>query len=220
MNARDLILQLRSSGMSNRAIGAALNRNDSLISQIARGKKPGANLVDSLSALVQKRAGKDVPVPEPERRKTARGTTAKVRRKTKFAQGRTIKVKRQAVKSGAKSIANRIAEAAARGERIAFTVTYGPNARLSKSDGTPIPPDAKEQTTDVAGGGNGFPAAYWQQKITDAGGDVGAALSAWLVDANRLASPVAPIGIELRVWSGESSGAQRQAAGDAGRGYV
>lgn len=198
MSSRDLIIQLRGLGMSNRAIGAALSRNDSLISQIARGKKPGDNLESSLAALVRARQGEAVEVPAPERRKNAAGRVAKVRRKTTYAQGRTARVRQQAVKSGSKPIMKVVDEAARVGGHLAFTIRFGRNARLTKSDGTPIPPTGREQEAELGYGGAGFPAATVQQLVADAGGDVAAALVQWMLDHNRLAAPAKPLGIEVR----------------------
>ncbi|MFJ8188097.1 hypothetical protein [Streptomyces sp. NPDC096105] len=208
--ARDLILQLRAAGMSNRAIGREIGRNDRLIKYVADGEKPGRNLVESLRALAAKRGGDQAAtVPEAPRRKGATGAPAKVRRRTRWAQGRTVKVKQQAVKNGAKAIVARLDAAAAAGDRVAFTVVYGRNVKLTMSDGTPIPPDGKEQYAEIGNRGNGFPAAWVQAQ---AGGDLVGWLGQYLRDANRLAAPADPIGLEIRVWSGTD----RQAAGDEG----
>lgn len=198
MSSRDLIIQLRGLGMSNAAIGREVGRNDSLIGQIARGKKPGGNLEASLEALVRVRQGEAVEVPAAERRKTAAGRVAKVRRKTQYAQGRTARVRRQAVTSGSKAIMKVVDTAARVGGHVAFTVTFGRGAKLTKSDGTPIPSTGKEQQAEVGYGGAGFPAATVQQLVANAGGDVAAALVQWMVDHNRLAAPSAPLGIEVR----------------------
>jgi hypothetical protein len=206
--AQGLVLQLRAAGMSNRSIGREIGRNDRLIKYVADGDKPGRNLVESLRALVAKKGGDQaVTVPEAPRRKTTSGATAKVRRKTRWAQGRTVRVKRQAVRGGAKAVAARLDAAAAAGDRAAFTVTFDNKAKLTMSDGTPIPPDGKEQSAEIGNKGRGFPAAWVRQ---EAGGDLVGWLVQYLIDANRLAAPAAPIGLEIRVWSGTDA----QAAGD------
>ncbi|MFD8943339.1 hypothetical protein ACFV00_15240 [Streptomyces californicus] len=206
--AQALVLQLRGMGMSNRAIGREMNRNDRLIGFVADGKKPAENLVEPLRALVAKRGGDtSVVVPTPERRKTKAGTDAKVRRKTQWAGGRTVRVKRQAVKAGAKAINNKLDQAAGAGKRVAFTVTFDRKAKLSKSDGTPLPPSGKEQTAEVGNRGNGFPAAW---VAAEAGGDITGWVVNHLVETNRLAAPTDPIGLEMRVWDGRDD----QAAGD------
>lgn len=200
MSSRDLIIQLRGLGMSNRAIGAALNRNDSLISQVARGKKPGSNLEGPLEALVRARQGEAVEVPAPQRRMNAAGRVAKVRRRTVYAGGRTARVRQQAVKSGSRAIMKVVDDTARSSGMVAFTVRFGRNARLTKSDGTAIPPTGKEQEAELGWGGQGFPASQVQQMVADAGGDLGAALVQWMLDHNRLAAPAKPLGIEVRSW--------------------
>lgn len=207
-DAQRLVLQLRGMGMSNKAIGREISRNDRLIKYIADGDKPGNNLVEALRGLVAKKGGDQAAtVPAAPRRVTKSGRVAKVRRATKWAGGRTVKVKAQAVKGGSKSINARLAQAAADGARVAFTVTFDRKAKLTKSDGTPIPPDGKEQTAEVGNRGNGFPAAWVQ---SEASGDVAGWLVQYLIDANRLSAPAQPIGLEIRVWSGTP----QQSAGD------
>lgn len=214
MSARDLVLQLRAMGMSNRAIGREIGRNDRLIKYVADGDKPGTNLEAALRGLVEKKGGNEAAVvPAVPRRRDGSGRTAKVRRKTFYAGGRTVRVKAGAIKSGAKSLNARLAEAAAAGARVAFTVTFNKHARLSKSDGTSIPPSGTEQTADVGNKGNGLPAAWINGA---AGGDIAGWLVQYLIDSNRLASPSTPIGLEMRVWDGTDA----QADGDASAGMI
>jgi transcriptional regulator len=86
-SSSESIAKLRASGQSFASIGRALGRDSSLISQIARGKKPGANLSKALNALA---SGKKIKAPE--RRKTKSGQTVKVRTKRRLPSG-GIKVK-------------------------------------------------------------------------------------------------------------------------------
>ena len=72
-NAKDLINKLKASGKSYAEIGRALGRDSSLISQIARGKKPGANLVGSLQEFS---GGKSKPTSPPRRTKKSGGLAA------------------------------------------------------------------------------------------------------------------------------------------------
>lgn len=74
-SSRDLVLSLRSQGMSNKAIGQALGRGASYISKVATGAKPGNGLEGSLSELRDKGS---VATPPP-RRARADGTPARVR---------------------------------------------------------------------------------------------------------------------------------------------
>lgn len=73
--SKDLISELRAQGFSNAEIGRRLNRDSSLIGQIARGTKPGRNLQQALTELV---TGGEVKTP-PFRRTTSDGTLARVR---------------------------------------------------------------------------------------------------------------------------------------------
>ncbi len=73
--SQELILELRAQGFSNAEIGRRLGRDSSLIGQIAKGAKPGANLQQALTELV---SGGEVKTP-PFRRTSSDGTLAKVR---------------------------------------------------------------------------------------------------------------------------------------------
>jgi hypothetical protein len=63
-SAQETIKKLKADGMSYSEIGRKLGRDSSLISQIARGKKKGANLEGALDAIKEKKP----MVPTPERR--------------------------------------------------------------------------------------------------------------------------------------------------------
>ena len=73
--SQDLILELKAQGFSNAEIGRRLGRDSSLIGQVAKGNKPGANLQQALTELV---TGGEVKTP-PYRRTTADGSLARVR---------------------------------------------------------------------------------------------------------------------------------------------
>ena len=75
--SKELILELRAQGLSNAEIGRRLGRDSSLVSQIARGAKPGANLQQALTELV---TGGQVKTP-PFRRTSSDGTLARIRSK-------------------------------------------------------------------------------------------------------------------------------------------
>lgn len=80
--AQELILELKQKGYSYAAIGRILDRDSSLISQIARGKKPGSNLVSGLESIGKQEAA---TIKKPERRVTKSGEVAKVRKPTPAA---------------------------------------------------------------------------------------------------------------------------------------
>ena len=74
-SARELIDRLHNNGLSYSEIGRRIGRDSSLVSQIARGKKPGTNLVGGLESI----AG-GASKATPPRRITASGAPAKVRK--------------------------------------------------------------------------------------------------------------------------------------------
>lgn len=74
-SSQDLIQALQQQGFSNASIGRAVGRDSSLIGQIAKGAKPGANLQGALNELAQ---SGQVTTP-PLRRTTSTGTLARVR---------------------------------------------------------------------------------------------------------------------------------------------
>lgn len=122
--AQELILDLKAKGYSYARIGRELDRDSSLISQIARGKKPGSNLVSSLESV-----GKS-EVKKPERRVTKSGEVAKVRRPKPQAEKakRLLKDKSGRIKfapSSAKEsvFLSRLEKIAEAGGKVSFRVT-------------------------------------------------------------------------------------------------
>jgi hypothetical protein len=93
---------MKARGMSDSAIARAIGRDSSLISQISRGKKPGANLAPALKALSEGRKPR-----APERRKTKTGERARTRglskRTYEFASGskNTLSALRDRARKGA-----------------------------------------------------------------------------------------------------------------------
>ena len=74
-SAKDYIDELASRGLSQGEIAEAVGRDQSLISQIRRGRKPGNNLVASLHELAQTGQVRTTPA----RRQNRTGTAAHVR---------------------------------------------------------------------------------------------------------------------------------------------
>lgn len=117
-NSRELIESLIARGFSQRAIGRAVGRDSSLIAQIRKGAKPGANLTPALAQLAA--TGKVESAPE--RRTTKAGGVAKVRRPTKpsiarltrDAQGRIRRAPMSGKESTIKARLQRIARAGGR----------------------------------------------------------------------------------------------------------
>ena len=76
MASRDLIEGLLAQGYTYSSIGKAIDRDSSLVSQVAKGKKPGRNLEASLEALLKSGLVETLP----PRRTTRSGTQARVRK--------------------------------------------------------------------------------------------------------------------------------------------
>lgn len=201
MSSQDQVNALLADGMTKAEIARAVGRDSSVVSQITSGKKPYANLEPTLAALRDKRAGRDVAIPEAPRRTTKGGQAARVRGKTNLAGGRTVRVKRQAVASGARSILRRLRQAAAAGMRVAFTVVYPTDVPLGKSGHRSPPESEDEHTIELGSGGRGFDAQDWVDRAEQAGDDVGEALSDY-IQRQELGETdgVTPLGIELRTW--------------------
>lgn len=196
--SQDIIVRLHAEGMSYKAIGELIGRNDSLVGQIARGLKPGNNLTASLEAVERNRHGGNVAVPAPERRKNAKGQEAQVRRPT--GKGRTVVVRSPGtIKKGAKSVHNRLVRAAADGQMTAWTVVFPVGTQVGKYPGK-VGHHANAQLANAADFGN-IPAADMEALVLAHGGNVGAALVAHLVAENRLDNAsVMPISIEMRTY--------------------
>lgn len=147
-----LIEQLRAGGLNYNRIAKALGRDSSLIGQIARGKKPGANLLEPLQALA---SGAEV-IPEPARRTTKGGTAARVRQSAKpapapapapapipepekiaFARGKKDSAGRQRISRAYKrssALEKQLREIAARDGNVSVTL-YFRNSQVFAVDG-------------------------------------------------------------------------------------
>lgn len=205
LTSAHLVRQLLAEGMSQQEIADAVGRNSSVISQIIRPVKPKpyANLSPTLEALLAKQRGRKVDVPEAPRRLNAAGELAAVRKPT--AGGRTVHVRSPgAIKSGAKSIANRLKVAERDGLRVAWTVVYPSWVEVGKSPkrtGTGHRPDPDSNIAELGNGGAGYAASEFTGRLSDENGDVGKAITKWLVSQNMLDTPdVTPLSIELRTW--------------------
>lgn len=207
--APELVGQLREAGWRDVDLGRALGRDSSLIFQVGAGRKPGRNLVPSLRALLGTTPSAAPAVPEPARRTTAAGRLAKTRAGEVGGTGwRTIDVKRQAARSGAKGILRAIEDAAATGRHFALDVTLPKSVRVEQSgrrdDRRSRRPGRNEQVVTIGEGGELNPdvwAAYVQREH---GGDVTAAVAAYLVESGRAeaVSREDVRGIQFRSWSG------------------
>lgn len=122
--ATELIAQLKEKGLSYSQIGKALNRDPSLISQVARGKKPGSNLVTSLGQMLE-----GSKPDEPARRVAKSGEAAKVRQSTKSNPSLLVKDEQGRILNAAPTakeyvFANRLKKIAANGGKVSFIIKH------------------------------------------------------------------------------------------------
>lgn len=136
MASRDLINSLKSQGFSYAEIGRRLDRDSSLISQIARGKKKGVNLESGLEKLAK--GAKEVE--KPQRRITKSGEVAKVRKPKQIPKGALLKdksgrIKRASAAKRPKTTLDRLKKIAASGGKVKLTVKFG-DVEYSRSYGS------------------------------------------------------------------------------------
>lgn len=135
-SSKDVILRLKAAGLSGEQIGQAIGRDRSLISQIARGIKPGRNLTDSLleleatqiSGIPVKEAGQWIN--QPARRLRKNGMLAGIREKQTHGgrEWATTNLGKQAASRPSQRTTNRlhrqIQEADNAGHHAGITVTF------------------------------------------------------------------------------------------------
>jgi hypothetical protein len=156
IEAADFVRRLVARGISQRTIGAAVGRNDSLISQIGRGTGKGGSLRDRLGELLAtaERAGLGKGATpeqlaaggqEPARRTRRTGTIARVRRAVSARYGgggSTSQVKRQAAHAGGNGLIYELRRAADEDMQVAWDVTFRDPAnevQVIESSGRPRP---------------------------------------------------------------------------------
>lgn len=154
--AAEFVRRLVARGISQKTIGAAVGRNDSLISQIRRGTGKGGNLRDRLGELVAnaERAGLGKGATpeelaaggqEPARRVRRTGTVARVRKAVSVRYrggGSTSTVKAQAAQAGGNGLIYELRRAAEDDAEVAFDVTFRDPAdevQVIESSGRPRP---------------------------------------------------------------------------------
>lgn len=138
LEAAEFVRRLVERGITQKAIGGALGRNDSLISQIRRGTGKGASLRDRLAELVARAEeaglGRGTTAEElaaggqePPRRVRKTGTIARVRKAVSVRYrggGSTSTVKAQAASRGGNGLIYELRRAAGIGANVAFDVTF------------------------------------------------------------------------------------------------
>lgn len=232
--------QLLAEGFNKKQVADILGRNASLVSQFFT-KNKGASLVEALQAVVQEvQAGGPRDVESLKRlarahvrpRLTRGGEVARVRRRNTVRSARTVtdaqgrrskewtsslaRAGKQHIASGASRLYPVIAEAAANGGKIGFTVRAlrsmfthdsgrladSPGVRrnvVQRRDGT----EERAYGANVGGPGSGeqgFDAGEFKQMVDAAGGDVTAAVKGWLVDTGRIHPEAEIVYLEIRAW--------------------
>lgn len=154
--AAEFVRRLVARGISQKTIGAAVGRNDSLISQIRRGTGKGGSLRDRLGELVanaeRSGLGKGASPEElaaggqePARRVRRSGTVARVRKAVSVRYrggGSTSTVKAQAAQAGGNGLIYELRRAAEDDAQVAFDVTFrdpGDEVQVIESSGRPRP---------------------------------------------------------------------------------
>lgn len=125
--AGELIRALKAAGISYSEIARQVGRDSSFISQVARGKKVGANLEKALEQIA-----KNEPVEKPEPRVTKSGEVAKVRQPAAKSEGeakpKLLKDKEGRIRFAPASerqyvFTNRLSKIAEAGGKVSFRVT-------------------------------------------------------------------------------------------------
>lgn len=153
----DIVRRLLARGLTGQQIGQAIGRDRSLVSQVGRGRKPGANLEAALSEL-ERRADAGGPlggVAEPARRTTRSGRVARVRRPTRVGSDRwsSTTIKSQAAASGGRALGRALTDAAEDGAEVVVTIVYAKSVVVlqggSGKKGRPGPGGTVEMKVDA-----------------------------------------------------------------------
>lgn len=159
--AAAFVQQLVARGITQKTIGDAIGRNDSLISQIRRGTGKGASLRDRLAELVataeEHGLGREATPEqlagggqEPARRTRKSGTVARVRKAVSVRYnggGSSSSVKQQAAQQGGNGLMYELERAYREGKQVAFDVTFrdpGDEVQVIESSGRPRPKATKK----------------------------------------------------------------------------
>ncbi|QLH19288.1 hypothetical protein [Streptomyces sp. Rer75] len=225
--AARLAQELLNAGLTKRDVGEIIGRNPSLVSQFfTKGK--GASYVEALRYAVQElQVGAATTVPELKavaqpyvhRRTTKAGKTARVRTKDVIATpGRSTMARaaKQHIASGASRLRPVVENTAAAEGRIAFTVRAKKrdflidSGRMRDSPGVRRNVVQRKDSTEERAYGNsagpglgeaGFDAREWKNRVDAHGGDVAAAVRAWMVETGRLAPDAQLTHLEVRGWT-------------------
>ncbi|MFG2825166.1 helix-turn-helix domain containing protein [Kitasatospora sp. NPDC048365] len=222
--AAQLTQQLLDAGYTKRHVAQILGRDPSLVSQFfTKGK--GAAFVPALRRALEAMHTGAATTPEElhavvdtlvQRRTTATGRNARVRAKNVVGDTHRSSLARagkQHIASGASRLRPVIAGQAEVGGRVAFTVRAKRSAFVYDAGSPDDSPglrrgvvqraDGTEERSYGAGlgpGQAGLDATEWKGRVDAAGGDVAAAVKAWLVSTHRLAPDAVITHLEVRGW--------------------
>jgi predicted transcriptional regulator len=218
--AAQITARLQQAGLTKADVARILGRDPSLVSQFTTRNK-GAAFVPALTQV--QRAVADgitdleelsaIAAPHVTRRTTATGTRARVRTKavliTPTGTG-TGRAGAQAIASGSARLRPLIAEAARQGLRLAFTVRLARTGYVHPSGSRTDSPgirraviqraDHTEERSYGSAHTGGFDAADFAARVDAAGGDVTAAVHAFLVETDRIQPDARITHLEIRTW--------------------
>jgi hypothetical protein len=209
--AQALVLRMKAQGHSYSAIGRALGRDSSAISQIASGKRGpnygkhyGPALARAEAELKNQAAGAPAhPITQPARRLVGKGrnrTEARVRQPTSRGVGKQWGVsttKRQATRSGAKSLTAKLEDANSKGRQAGVSISVsshvkGGYKKTGTGKGAPGDKEIRAELDEA-----------FEAQLEAAGGNFTNALAGWLEATERVESiePGQIHAIELRTWT-------------------
>jgi hypothetical protein len=209
--AQTLVLRMHAKGHSFAAIGRALGRDSSAISQIASGKRGpnyGKSYTQALGHLEgelknQAAGAPPRPIVQPARRMTGKGRAAqlaRVRQPITRGKGKAWGVsttKRQATRNGARSLTRQFDDASSKGRKAGVSIAVSPTVRggYAKTGTGKGNPGDKEIRAELD--------AAFEEQLNLVGGNFTDALAAWLEVTERVESiyPNQIHAIELRTWT-------------------
>jgi hypothetical protein len=218
--AARITAQLQQAGLTKADVARILGRDPSLVSQFTTRNK-GAAFVPALTQVLRAVTAGVTDTEElaaiaalhVTRRTTATGTRARVRGKavliTPTGTG-TGRAGAQAIASGSARLRPLIAEAARLGLRLAFTVRLARTGYVHPSGSRTDSPgirravvqraDHTEERSYGSAHTGGFDAAEFAARVDAAGGDVTAAVHAFLVETDRIRPDARITHLEIRTW--------------------
>lgn len=191
----EIIRRLVAGGLNQADIGRALGRDRSLISQVARGRKPGDNLRESLAQLESRLAGaadvraaaKAATVTPPAPRTTRSGALARVRKPVTIRGNNwtASTVKKTGVRGGARGLGHVLSDGADAGHQVAVTVSVDGQVAIEAYGNTGRGKAGLHGSADFL---LGDAADVWASVQADHGGDVTAYVAQHMADAGLVSS--------------------------------